>query len=204
MVIIGLTGSLGMGKSTAAAYLRSRGIPVFDADAEVHRLYDAEAVPLIEKAFPGTTSASGVDRNRLSEVLTSQPERFAELEAIVHPLVRVSERTFLQEQATAGAPIVVLDIPLLFETGADAMVDATVVVSAPAEVQHERLIGRPDMTSQKLETLLAHQMPDEEKRARADFVVDTSGPIETSRARFDAILAELEARVGTAYEKFWA
>jgi dephospho-CoA kinase len=204
MLIVGLTGSLGMGKSTAAEYLRSRGIPVFDADAEVHRLYEAAAVPAIEAAFPGTTTDGKVDRAKLSAALIAAPARFAELEAIVHPLVRAAERAFLKAEAARGAGIAVLEIPLLFETGAEEEVDVTIVVSAPAEVQRQRLVKRQALDPEKLESLLARQMPDEEKRKRADFVVDTSGELAASRAQLDATFKQLEKRQGHAYERHWA
>lgn len=204
MLIIGLTGSLGMGKSTAAGHLRSRGLPVFDADAAVHALYGGAAVPLIEKEFPGTTSQGIVDRGKLGVSVVKNPERLAALESIVHPLVRKAERTFLQKEAARGARMAVLEIPLLFETGADATVDTTIVVSAPLEVQRERLMNRTGMTCDKLESLLARQMPDAEKRARADFIVDTSGEIAASRAALDAIIANLEHHEARAFVEFWA
>jgi dephospho-CoA kinase len=204
MLIVGLTGSLGMGKSTAAAYLREQGVPVFDADAEVHRLYEDAAVASIEAAFPGTTVDGKVDRARLSAALLLAPQRFADLEAIVHPLVRASERAFLKAEATRGTKIAVLEIPLLFETGADKLVDATIVVSATPELQRRRLMKRDNLTREKLERLLARQMPDLEKRARAGFVVDTSGAVEDSRARLDVILAQLRDRPGEAFASHWA
>ena len=177
MLIVGLTGSIGMGKSTAAAYLREKGIPVFDADAEVHRLYEGTAVAAIEGAFPGTTVGGRVDRGALSTALLLAPERFVELEAIVHPLVRAAERAFLAEAEAGGAKIAVLEIPLLFETGADKLVDVTIVMSSTPELQRARLLKRDNLTREKLEKLIARQMPDAEKRAKADFVVDTSGEI---------------------------
>ncbi len=204
MLIVGLTGSLGMGKSTAAAYLRQQGVPVFDADAEVHRLYEEAAVASIEAAFPGTTVDGKVDRARLSAALLLAPQRFADLEAIVHPLVRASERAFLKAEAARGTKIAVLEIPLLFETGADKLVDATIVVSATAELQRRRLMKRDNLTREKLEHLLARQMPDAEKRARAGFVVDTSGAVEDSRAQLDVILAQLRDRPGDAFTRHWA
>ncbi len=204
MLIVGLTGSLGMGKSTAAAYLREHGVPVFDADAEVHRLYEEEAVAPIEAAFPGTTVDGRVDRARLSSALMAAPQRFAELEAIVHPLVRASERAFLRREAARGTEVAVLEIPLLFETGADQLVDATIVVSATPELQRARLMKRDNLTREKLEHLLARQMPDAEKRRRADFVVDTSGEVTQSRARLDVIVAQLRERQGEAFERHWA
>jgi dephospho-CoA kinase len=205
MLIVGLTGSIGMGKSTAAAHLQARGLPVFDADAEVHRLYaGGKAVELVERAFPGTTASGTIDRAKLSAVLLAQPQRFGELEAIVHPLVRDAERAFLRDAEERGAKIAVLEIPLLFETGADELVDVSVVVSAKPEVQRERLLKRPGLTKDKLDKLLARQLPDAEKRRRADFVVDTSGDIEASRAALDAIIAELRGRRGEAYVRHWA
>jgi dephospho-CoA kinase len=204
MLIVGLTGSLGMGKSTAAQYLREQGLPVFDADAEVHRLYADEAVAAVEAAFPGTTVDGRVDRTRLSTALLLAPERFAELEAIVHPLVRASERAFLKREAARGTKIAVLEIPLLFETGAEKRVDATIVVSATPELQRARLLKRDTLSREKLERLLARQMPDAEKRARADFVVDTSGELSASRAQLDVILAQLRDRRGEAFARDWA
>jgi dephospho-CoA kinase len=204
MLIIGLTGSIGMGKSTAAEHLRSHGLPTLDADAEVHKLYKAEAVAPIEAAFPGTTVDGVVDRAKLSAALVAAPDRIAELEAIVHPLVRLREREFLSEQADKGAPMAVLEIPLLFETGGDGLVDATIVVSAPADEQRRRLAKRANLSPEKIEKLLARQMADAEKRARADFVVDTSGEVSATRAQLDAILAQLHGRKGDAYECHWA
>jgi len=204
MLIVGLTGSLGMGKTTAAAHLRARGLPVFDADAEVHRLYATTAAPLIEAAFPGVTRDGRVDRERLAAALMAEPKRFAELEAIVHPLVRASERAFLNEEAARGSAIAVLEIPLLFETGADAKVDATIVVSAPADVQRRRLLLREGFDEAKIKCLLARQMPDAEKRARADFVVDTSQSIEANGAKLDAIIEELRGHRRRAYALHWA
>jgi dephospho-CoA kinase len=205
MLIVGLTGSIGMGKSTAAAHLRERGLPVFDADAEVHRLYaGGKAVDPVERAFPGTTANGGIDRAKLSAVLVADPARFRELEAIVHPLVREAERAFLREQAEHGAEIAVLEIPLLFETGANKLVDVTIVVSAAPEVQRARMLARPGMSAEKLDRLLARQMPDAKKRAAADFVVDTSVDIESSQAALDAALAELRGRPGGAYARYWA
>jgi len=205
MLIVGLTGSIGMGKSTAAAHLHARGLPVFDADAEVHRLYaGGKAVELIERAFPGTTTGGAIDRAKLSAALLAHPQRFRELEAIVHPLVRDAERAFLRDEARRGAEIAVLEIPLLFEAGADKLVDVSIVLSARPEVQRDRLLKRPGLTKEKLDKLLGRQLPDAEKRRRADFVVDTSGDIEASRAALDAIIAELRGRRGEAYARHWA
>jgi dephospho-CoA kinase len=205
MLIVGLTGSIGMGKSTAAAHLRERGLPVFDADAEVHRLYaGGKAVDPVERAFPGTTTGGGIDRAKLSAVLVANPARFRELEAIVHPLVREAERAFLREHAEHGAEIAVLEIPLLFETGADKLVDVTIVVSAAPEVQRARLMKRPEMSAEKLDRLLSRQVPDAKKRTGADFVVDTSFDVETSQTALDAAIAELRGRPGKAYARHWA
>jgi dephospho-CoA kinase len=204
MLIVGLTGSIGMGKSTAAAYLREQGMPVFDADAEVHRLYEGAAVAPIEAAFPGTTAGGRVDRGKLSTALLLAPERFGELEAIVHPLVRASERAFLKAEAARGTKVAVLEIPLLFETGADKLVDATIVMSSTPELQRARLMKRDNITREKLERLIARQMPDAEKRARADFVVDTSGEISEGRAQLDVIVAQLRKRNAKAYTAHWA
>jgi dephospho-CoA kinase len=203
MLIVGLTGSLGMGKSTAAEHLRARGVPVFDADAEVHRLYAGGAAAAIEKAFPGVTHNGSVDRGKLSAALIAAPHRFAELEAIVHPLVRESKRAFLREAAARNTPIVVLEIPLLFETGGESCVDATIVVSAPPDTQRERL-KRRGVPPDRVEQLLARQMPDDQKRAKADFVVDTGGDLESSRAQLDVILRQLEDRPATAFARCWA
>lgn len=204
MLIVGLTGSIGMGKSTVAARFRANGVAVFDADAEVHRLYEGAAVAPIEAAFPGTTAEGRVDRSRLAAALLAAPESFAKLEAIVHPLVRAGERTFLQGEKDRGAHLAVLEIPLLFETGAEASVDVVVVTSAPAAVQRQRVLERAGMTTERLDALLARQMPDAEKRARADFVVDTSGTIEQSEAQVDAIIARLADQSGSAYQRVWA
>jgi dephospho-CoA kinase len=205
VLVVGLTGSIGMGKSTAAAHLRARGLPVFDADAEVHRLYaGGKVVERVERAFPGTTTQDGVDRVRLSAALVKHPERLRELEAIVHPMVREAERSFLRAEARKGTAIAVLEIPLLFETHAHKLVDAAIVLSAPAEIQRERILQRPGMTVEKADSLLARQMPDAEKRARADFIVDTSGTIEESQAQLDKIIAELATWSGVAFAREWA
>lgn len=205
MLVVGLTGSIGMGKSTAATYLRGRGLPVFDADAEVHRLYaGGKVVERIERAFPGTTTQDGVDRTRLSAALVAHPGRLRELEAIVHPSVREAERSFLRAEARRGTPIAVLEIPLLFETNANKLVDTVIVLSAPADIQRERLLVRPGMTKEKLDSLLGRQMPDAEKRARADFVVDTGSGTAVSEAHLDRIIAELQTWSGQAFAREWA
>lgn len=203
MFMLGLTGSIGMGKSTVAARFRHGGIPVFDADAAVHSLYAGEAAPLIEHEFPGTTSNNVVDRELLSKALVANPEKFSRLEAIVHPLVRARETDFLGDQAGLGAELVVLEIPLLYETKFDILVDAVAVVSAPASVQAERVLMRPGMTPQKLEQLLSRQLPDEEKRRRADFVVDTGGTITQTNDQVDRLIADLRSRPGRAYDRHW-
>ncbi|RME98495.1 MAG: dephospho-CoA kinase [Alphaproteobacteria bacterium] len=204
MLILGLTGSIGMGKSTVADHLRERGVPVLDADAVVHDLYRGAAAARIGEAFPGVVREGTVDREALSRALVGHPERLAELEAIVHPLVREAERDFLLRAERAGAPIAVLEIPLLFETGGDALVDATLVVSAPPAVQRERVLARPGMSEAKFTRLVANQMPDEEKRARADFVVDTSRAKEETFAQVDAIMESLRGRQGSAIERWRA
>ncbi|HMN38239.1 MAG TPA: dephospho-CoA kinase [Hyphomicrobium sp.] len=203
MLIIGLTGSIGMGKSTAAARFKALGIDVFDADAEVHRLYEGPLAQDIETAFPGSTADGKVDRGKLSAILLKAPERIKKLEGIVHPRVRASERAFVAREHAKGAAMAVLEIPLLFEAGNDEAVDVVVVVSARPEIQTRRVLERPGMSAAKLEQLLSRQLSDGQKRARADFVVDTSGPVEACHAQIDHIVAELATREGTAYARFW-
>ena len=188
MFILGLTGSVGMGKSVTARFFAEQGVPVHDADAVVHRLYEGEAVAAIEAAFPGTTAGEKVDRDKLAARVLGDSAALKRLEAIVHPLVQEAERRLLAEAEARGEKVAVLDIPLLFETGGDKRVDAVVVVSAPREVQRSRALERPGMTVEKLEAILAKQMPDDEKRRRADFVVDTSRGFEAARADVRAIL----------------
>jgi dephospho-CoA kinase len=188
MFILGLTGSLGMGKSTTARFFAEAGVPVHDADAVVHRLYEGEAAAAIEAEFPGATTGGKVDRNKLAARVLGDAAALKRLEAIVHPLVQRAEERLLAEAEARGERIAVLDIPLLFETGGDRRVDAVVVVSAPPEVQRARVLERPGMTMEKLEAILAKQMPDAEKRARADFVVDTAQGYEAARAQVRAIL----------------
>lgn len=188
MVVLGLTGSIGMGKSTTARFFTDAGVPVYDADKTVHELYAGPAVPMIEAAFPGVTDADGVDRGKLAKYVLGDPEALRRLEGIVHPLVRREELRFLEGAERAGAPVAVLDIPLLFETGADRHVDAIVVVTAPAEIQRARAFERTGMTEEKFQALLAKQMPDAEKRRRADFVVDTSKGFDSAREQVRAIL----------------
>jgi dephospho-CoA kinase len=188
MFVIGLTGSIAMGKSTTARLFAEEGVPVHDADAAVHRLYQAEAVAPIEAAFPGVTKGGKVDRAALGQRVAGDKEALRRLEQIVHPLVRGTEIEFLRKAEASGAKVVVLDIPLLLETGGDKRVDAVVVVSAPADVQRARLLER-GIGMDRLEALLARQMPDAEKRARADFVVDSSQGIEHARTQVRQILA---------------
>jgi dephospho-CoA kinase len=200
MLILGLTGSIGMGKSTAGRLFAEAGVPVHDADAAVHRLYDGEAVAAIEAAFPGTTSAGKVDRAKLAVRVLDDDAAIKRLEAIVHPLVRQSEDHFLAEAASRGARVVVLDIPLLFETGGEERVDAVVVVSAPAEAQRARALDRPGMTPAKLDAILQKQMPDSEKRARAHFLVDSSRAIDSTRTQVRGILRAVAALPGRRTE----
>ena len=188
MFILGLTGSLGMGKSTTARFFAEEGVPVHDADAVVHRLYDGEAAAAIEAAFPGTTAGGKVDRDKLAARVLGDSAALKRLEAIVHPLVQEAERRLLAEAESRGEKVAVLDIPLLFETGGEERVDAVVVVSAPPDVQRSRALERPGMTVDKLDAILAKQIPDDEKRRRADFVVDTSRGFEAARADVRAIL----------------
>jgi dephospho-CoA kinase len=191
MFVLGLTGSLGMGKSTTARFFAEEGVPVHDADAVVHRLYDGEAAAAIEAAFPGTTTAGKVDREKLATRVLGDSGALKRLEEIVHPLVQAAERRLLAEAQARGEKVAVLDIPLLFETGGEERVDAVVVVSAPADVQRSRALERPGMTVDKLDAILAKQMPDEEKRRRADFVVDTSRGFAVARAEVRAILGAI-------------
>ena len=188
MFVLGLTGSIGMGKSTAARFFSEAGVPVHDADAAVHRLYQGEAAALIEAAFPGTTADGEVDRVKLAARVLDDPAAIRRLEAVIHPLVRESEKKFLAEAAERGDRIVVLDIPLLLETGAEQRLDAVVVVSANPQVQRARVLGRPGMNEAKLNAILAKQLPDSEKRRRAHFVVDTSGSLDSTRAQVHGIL----------------
>lgn len=191
MFVLGLTGSVAMGKSTTARFFAEEGVPVHDSDSVVHRLYENEAVPLIEAAFPGTTADGKVDRVKLGSRVMGDLAALRQLEAIVHPLVWDAERRFLEEAQANGAPVVLLDIPLLFETGGDTRVDAVVVATAPAEVQRARVLARPGMTEQRLQAMLARQMPDSEKRLRADFIVDTSRGFDDARAQVQEILRKV-------------
>ncbi|RWD58053.1 MAG: dephospho-CoA kinase [Mesorhizobium sp.] len=191
MIVLGLTGSIGMGKSTTAKMFTDAGVPVHDSDETVHRLYAGKAAPLVEAAFPGTTKAGVVDRARLAEKVLGDPAALKTLEAIIHPLVRADADAFLGLHRAAGAPIAVLDIPLLFETGGRGRVDKVVVVTAPAEVQRARVLERPGMSEKKIAAILAKQVPDAEKRRQADFIVDTGQGFDVARAAVKAIIAEL-------------
>jgi dephospho-CoA kinase len=192
MFVLGLTGSLGMGKSTTARFFAEAGVSVHDADAVVHRLYEGPAVAAIAAAFPGTTKDGKVDRARLAARVLGDDAALKRLEAIVHPLVQDAERQLLAEAEARGEKVAVLDIPLLFETGGDRRVDAVVVVSAPPEVQRSRLMERSGMTMEKLDSILARQIPDAEKRRRADFVVDTSQGFDAARAQVREILRAVD------------
>jgi dephospho-CoA kinase len=196
MLVVGLTGSIAMGKTETARMFACLGYPVFDADAAVHRLYDTggAAVPLIERAFPGAVSEGKVDRARLSEIVAGDPQALARLEALVHPLVRRDQQSFLEAAREAGHALAVLDIPLLFETGRDADVDVVVVVSAPEDVQKARVLARPLMTREKFAAILDRQLPDSEKRRRADYVVDTSTGLEEAFEQVRAVADELRIR----------
>jgi dephospho-CoA kinase len=190
MIILGLTGSIGMGKSTTAKLFAEAGVPVYDADAAVHNLYEGEAVSSIEAAFPGTTANGKVDRARLSEHVVHDPAAMKRLEQIVHPMLGASRQKFLHDAEQSGAPVVVVDVPLLFETGGEKRVDAVVVVTTSPEIQRQRILSRDNMTGEKLDAILARQLPDAEKRKRADFVVDTSHGLNPVRARIRDILIE--------------
>jgi dephospho-CoA kinase len=188
MIILGLTGSIGMGKSATAKLFAEAGVPVYDADATVHRLYEGEAVPAIEAAFPGTTADGKVDRARLSAQVVHDPAAIKQLEQIVHPMLGASRQKFLREAEQSGAPVAVVDVPLLFETGGEKRVDAVVVVTTTPEIQRQRILARDNMTGENLDAILARQLPDAEKRKRADFVVDTSHGLDPVRARIRDIL----------------
>lgn len=196
MIRIGLTGSIGMGKSTTAALFAEQGIPVNDADRVVHDLYRGEAVAAIEAAFPGTSKDGIVDRAELARQLAQNPARFKELEAIIHPLVRQREHEFISEQKAAGRDLVLLDIPLLFETGAESRVDVIVVVSCDADLQRQRVLARPGMTEEKFDLILSRQMPDAEKRRRAHFVIDTGHGVEHARQQVIGIVDTIRSDAG--------
>lgn len=190
MMILGLTGSMGMGKSTTAKLFTEAGVPVYDADATVHSLYEGAAAPAIEAAFPDTTVDGKVDRTRLSARVVHDAAAMKQLEGIVHPMLGASRQKFLEDAERSGAPVVVVDVPLLFETGGEKRVDAVVVVTTTPEIQRERILARDNMTAEKLDAILARQLPDAEKRRRADFVVDTSHGLDPVRARIRDILEQ--------------
>jgi dephospho-CoA kinase len=192
--VLCLTGSLGMGKSTAARFFAEEGVPVHDSDATVHALYAGEATALIEAAFPGSTADGKVDRTKLAAMVLNDKVSLARLEAIVHPMVTASREQFLAEARKLGTKVVVFDIPLLFETQAERGCDAVVVVSAPAEIQRQRAFERPGMTDDKLAAILGKQMPDAEKRRRADFIVDSSQSFDHTRAQIREILRQVAKR----------
>ncbi len=193
MIILGLTGSIGMGKSTTANLLREEGIPVYDADAAVHELYATrgKAVAPVSAAFPAALKDGAIDRGKLGELVLGDDAALNKLEAIVHPLVRETQAAFVRKHHSAGAPVVVLDIPLLFESGGDLIVDAVIVVTAPAAVQRARILARPGMDAEKLNQILARQTPDAEKRERADFLINTEFGLEDARNQIRAVLAAL-------------
>jgi dephospho-CoA kinase len=190
MIILGLTGSIGMGKSTTAKLFAEAGVPVYDADATVHMIYEGEAVPVIEAAFPGTTAGGKVDRARLSAQVVQDPAAIKRLEQVVHPMLRAYHQKFLNDAEQSGAPVAVVDVPLLFETGGEKRVDAVVVVTTTPEIQRQRVLARENMTKENLDAILARQLPDAEKRKRADFVVDTSHGLDPVRARIRDILGQ--------------
>jgi len=194
MIVLGLTGSIGTGKSTTAAMFRDLGVPVHDADATVHDLYGAEAVEPVAALFPEALQEGIIDRKALSAVLARSPERFGELEAVIHPLVRARETAFLDAERRNGAPLVLLDIPLLYETGGEKRVDKVVVVTCDPQVQRERVLARPGMTGEKFQLILSRQMPDAEKRRRADFIIDTGRGLDAAREQVEEIIARLTER----------
>ena len=196
MIVLGLTGSIGMGKSTTAGFFKAAGVPVFDADAAVHQLYSGRAAPLVEARFPGTARAGTVDREALSRAVLDDRAALNALEAIVHPLVRDERAAFLREAARQEAAVVVLDIPLLYETGGEALVHKVVLVSAPESVQKERVLARPGMTPARFAAILAKQMPDAEKRRRADIIIETGDGLQSAEHQVRAVLAALSERGG--------
>ena len=194
MIVLGLTGSIGTGKSTTAAMFRDLGVPVHDADAAVHDLYRSEAVAPVAERFPEALKDGAIDRKVLSAILAEAPERFRELEAIIHPLVRARENAFLDAERRNGASLVLLDIPLLFETGGEARVDKVVVVTCDAQTQRSRVLARPGMTEEKFKLILSRQTPDAEKRRRADFLIDTGGGLEAARKQVEEIVESLKGQ----------
>ncbi|GJM01117.1 MAG: dephospho-CoA kinase [Methyloligella sp.] len=200
MLIIGLTGSIAMGKSTVAKMLLKNGIPMISADQIVHDLYEDEAVPILEKAFPGSTENNQVNREKLLSLLLKEEDGFKKLEILIHPLVRQKEWEFIKENKDKGSNLVAIEIPLLFETGAEKLMDVVLLASAPAEVQKQRVMARPGMTTEKFKTLLAKQMPDAEKRKKADFIVDTSCSLSETEDQLKEIIVLLKNKQPKAYD----
>lgn len=196
MIVLGLTGSIGTGKSTTAAMFRDLGVPVHDADATVHDLYRSDAVAPVAEQFPEALRDGTIDRKALSAALARSPDRFAALEAIIHPLVRAREKAFLDAERDRGAPLVLLDIPLLYETGGEARVDKVVVVTCAPEIQRQRVLARPGMTEEKFRLILSRQMPDAEKRRRADFLIDTGRGLDAAREQVEEFVERLKGREG--------
>ena len=196
MKIIGLTGSIGMGKSTTAAMFREAGIPVYDADAAVHAAYDVGGVAVgpVGEAFPGTVQDGRVDRETLRQHVLGKPDAMAKLNSIVHPLIRASRAEAFKAATASGADMIILDVPLIYETGGEKTMDAVIVVSAPAEMQRERVLAREGMNPERLDAILAQQLPDAEKRKRADYVIDTGQGLETARGQVQAVIAQLRAK----------
>jgi dephospho-CoA kinase len=193
MIVLGLTGSIGTGKSTTATMFQDLGVPVHDADATVHDLYRKEAVAPMAERFPEALKDGVIDRKALSAALAQAPERFRELEAIIHPLVRAREKAFLDAERRNGSPLVLLDIPLLYETGGEKRVDKVVVVTCDPETQRQRVLARPGMTAEKFELILSRQMPDAEKRQRADFLIDTGRGLEAARKQVEEVIKAILA-----------
>ncbi|MHC5306088.1 dephospho-CoA kinase [Bartonella sp. LJL80] len=199
MIRLGLTGSIGMGKSTTAEFFKAEGIPVYSADETVHALYRSEpALSLVEAAFPGSVVNGQIDRRKLSHFVVGNPEQLAKLEKIVHPLVRQKENAFIEMSRDQGQSLVVLDIPLLFETGIDGRVDKIAVVSAPAAIQRQRVLAREGMDEDKFNRILSHQLPDQEKRQRADFIIETGRGLADAKAQVHALIVQLSQTEGGA------
>ena len=198
MKLIGLTGSIGMGKSTTAAMFRAAGIPVYDADAAVHEAYDVGGIAVgpVGEAFPGTVKDGRIDREALRQQVLGKPEAMARLNSIVHPLIGAARSDVFEKARAAGADMIVMDVPLIFETGGQRSMDAVIVVSAPPEMQRDRVLAREGMTPERLEAILAQQMPDAEKRALADYVIDTGRGLEAAQAQVTEIIGKLRASEG--------
>jgi dephospho-CoA kinase len=194
MIVLGLTGSIGTGKSTTAAMFRDLGVPMHDADATVHDLYRTDAVAPVAEQFPEALRDGVIDRKALSAILAQSPEQFGALEAIIHPLVRAREKAFLDSERKRGSSLVLLDIPLLFETGGEVRVDKVAVVTCDAQTQRQRVLARPGMTEEKFQLILSRQMPDAEKRQRADFIIDTDLGLEAARKQVEEIVESLKGR----------